>query len=222
MAQAVFGLAARDRAHQNGGSGMTRETPARRPRKAPATKSPELIEGILNAVEGGETLTAACRAAGCSVRAFYNWAEQDPRIDARLARAREIGFDTIADRVRQTARGETGWSTGDVKRDRLIADVDLKLLACWDRRYSERRVIAGDPEAPLGPPPPEGTAAEILVSLLGVLEARQRTAEALGWQDNLTAEQAAFLAHDHPPLPQIAHVKTRPNFRQLPSTPRKD
>lgn len=175
---------------------MTAETPRRR--KPSVRKSPALIDRIITAVEDGETLTAACRRVGPTVRAFYAWAEADPELDSRLARAREIGFDTIADRIRQTARGEPGWSTGDVKRDRLVADVDLKLLACWDRRYSERRVLAGDPEAPLMPAPVDDRGAEILISLLEVLAARQRTAEVMGWGGDLDAERVAFLRHEHP------------------------
>lgn len=54
-----------------------------------------------------------------------------------------MGYDAIADRVRKTARGKIeadgGESSGDVQRDKLIIDTDLKLLAKWDpKRYGEK------------------------------------------------------------------------------------
>lgn len=66
-----------------------------------------------------------------------NWAESDAEFSRDIARARNTGFDVIADRLRETARGR-GDSTGDVVRDKLIIDTDLKLLAKWDpKRYAE-------------------------------------------------------------------------------------
>jgi hypothetical protein len=44
----------------------------------------------------------------------------------------------IAARTRETARG-FGDSSGDVQRDKLIIETDLKLLAKWDpKRYGDR------------------------------------------------------------------------------------
>lgn len=57
-----------------------------------------------------------------------------------IARARDIGFDAIAARTRDVARGTDG-STGDVQRDKLIIETDLKLLAKWSRKYGERSNI---------------------------------------------------------------------------------
>jgi hypothetical protein len=53
-----------------------------------------------------------------------------------------------------TARGKDaqdgGDSSGDVQRDKLIVDTDLKLLAKWDpRRYGERQLVGSDPDNPL-------------------------------------------------------------------------
>jgi hypothetical protein len=76
-------------------------------------------------------------------------------VSAAIARARVIGHDAIAARARQTARGKTddegGDSTGDVQRDKLIIETDLKLLAKWDpKRYGDLIKLSGaDGEGPV-------------------------------------------------------------------------
>lgn len=77
-----------------------------------------------------------------STQLIGQWEAADPEVAKAIAHARAHGFDAIAQRARKTARGYGtelgGDSTGDVKRDRLIVDTDLKLLAKWDpRRYGE-------------------------------------------------------------------------------------
>jgi hypothetical protein len=74
------------------------------------------------------------------VRSVSNWRDADERFNADFVRARETGHDAIAARIRHTARG-VGESTGDVTRDRLIIETDLKLLAKWDKRYSDKLVV---------------------------------------------------------------------------------
>lgn len=66
-----------------------------------------------------------------------------PAFSADIARARLDGFDAIARRARLTARGK-GDSSGDVQRDKLIVETDLKLLAKWDpKRYGDRINVDG-------------------------------------------------------------------------------
>lgn len=69
-------------------------------------------------------------------------------VSAAIARARILGHDAIAARTRQTARGKTadegGDSSGDVQRDKLIIETDLKLLAKWDpKRYGDLIKLSG-------------------------------------------------------------------------------
>lgn len=66
-----------------------------------------------------------------------------PEFSSAIARSRLEGFDAIARRARQTARGR-GDSTQDVQRDKLIVETDLKLLAKWDpKRYGDRLNVDG-------------------------------------------------------------------------------
>jgi hypothetical protein len=73
------------------------------------------------------------------------WRETDPDIEAQFLAARDEGYDAIAHRLRKTARGkgedDGGDSTGDVQRDKLIVDTDLKLLAKWSPRYGDKQQV---------------------------------------------------------------------------------
>jgi hypothetical protein len=71
-----------------------------------------------------------------------------------IARARAQGFDEIARKARLIARGDkAAGSTGDVARDRLICEVDMKLLAKWDpKRYGDLLKLGGPGGEALAPP----------------------------------------------------------------------
>lgn len=102
-----------------------------------------LIETLLEEMSEGKPLRQWCRENRVSKSAVYVQIEGDPGLQGRIARARKAGWSAIAHRVRQTARGKTadegGDSAGDVQRDKLIIDTDLKLLAKWDpKRYGEK------------------------------------------------------------------------------------
>lgn len=107
----------------------------------PSLKTPELCDAICEAVSQGTTLVDACAANGIGKSAWNNWLNDDAELNGRFACAREDGHDAIAHRTRETARG-LGDSSGDVQRDKLIIDTDLKLLAKWDRRYAEKHDVA--------------------------------------------------------------------------------
>lgn len=103
----------------------------------PSTYSPEVVEAICERLSAGEPLAAICRDEGMpAARTVYDWMEARPEVSTAFARAREEGEDAITIRARQTARGkgtdQGGDSTGDVQRDKLIIDLDLKLLAKWN------------------------------------------------------------------------------------------
>ncbi len=110
----------------------------------PSLRTPELDEEICTRLETGEALAKICRDDHMPHhRKVQEWVEGDEQLSARYTRARKVGLDAIAHRLRETARGD-GESKGDVARDKLIIDTDLKLLACWDReRYGTQRIEHG-------------------------------------------------------------------------------
>lgn len=106
-----------------------------------------MTAAICGRLATGEPMTVICRDLGVPVRTVNDWRQQDADIAARFDEARDMGGDSIAWRARQTARGKGdghgGDSTGDVQRDKLIIDTDLKLLAKWDpRRYGDKVQLA--------------------------------------------------------------------------------
>lgn len=117
---------------------------------APLANRDELVTEVCRRLSEGEPMTQICRDSHLpGDRTIREWVENDPAVSAAIARAREIGFDTIAARLRETARG-MGESSGDVQRDKLIIETDLKLLAKWDpKRYGELLKLGGDERVPL-------------------------------------------------------------------------
>lgn len=101
----------------------------------------DIFASILDQIEDGVPLKQICRQEGMPcARTVWNWMENNPEIAARVKQARDDGWDAIAYRCREIARGKAGSdTTGDVKRDKLIVETDLKLLAKWDpKRYGDR------------------------------------------------------------------------------------
>lgn len=110
----------------------------------PILYTPELFEYVCSRIENGEALTAICRDEGMPARGtILLWAERDEEHTRRYARARTIGYDAIAEDLRTITRGGFG-SSGDVQRDKLIADTDIRLLKCWDpKRYGDKFGVDG-------------------------------------------------------------------------------
>lgn len=121
----------------------------------PSTYTQDLADEICARLAKGEPLAAICRDAHMPAkRTVSDWKAAHPEFKAAVDEARDEGYDAIAYRARQTARGrkaeDGGDSTADVQRDKLIIDTDLKLLAKWDpRRYGERVTHVGDADAPV-------------------------------------------------------------------------
>ena len=120
---------------------MSENLPIKRRRSA-LKDSPDIRARIITGISEGIPLAVICREDGMPCDdTVRNWADEDERFARDIARARECGFDQIAHRLRSTSRG-IGESTGDVVRDKLIIDTDLKLLAKWDpKRYGDRPEI---------------------------------------------------------------------------------
>lgn len=106
--------------------------------------TPEAMEEILTRLSNGEPLAQICRDKHLpSYSAVWDWGKKVPLIGEALARARDSGYDVIASKTREIARG-LGESSKDVQRDRLIIETDLKLLASWDNaRYGQRMKVDG-------------------------------------------------------------------------------
>lgn len=118
----------------------------RPPEPVPADFADEIIEWI----SAGKTLASYCRQDGkIQRRVVSDWCQKDTVFAARFARAREEGFDVLAEQVYELAneepprdnhgRVDSGW----VQWRRNQMEYLLKLLAKWDpKRYGELQRIA--------------------------------------------------------------------------------
>jgi hypothetical protein len=119
-------------------------------------RTPEVIDEICRRISEGEPLRAICRDAHMpSWRAVYDWLSEDEEFAARIARARDLGFDAIAQEAMAIADtpviGEETEDDGDrvkVKRGdmlghrRLQVETRLKLLSKWcPKRYGEQSAM---------------------------------------------------------------------------------
>lgn len=127
----------------------------KRGRGRPTNYTIEAAEEICERLSEGEPLAQICRDEHMpALRTVSDWKAKHEDFALKFQEARDDGFDAIAVRARQTARGlgahHGGDSTNDVQRDKLIIETDLKLLAKWCRgRYGDHVTLAGDSEAPL-------------------------------------------------------------------------
>lgn len=99
----------------------------------------EITAEICDWLISGAPLVEFCSLPGKPSLGTINvWRATNDLFAKKFAQARDIGFDSIAERLRTTVRGGVH-STQDWKRDRLVAETELKLLAAWaPKRYGAR------------------------------------------------------------------------------------
>lgn len=107
----------------------------RPPEPVPADQAASLVKWVSE----GRPLREWCRQPGNACwRTVYDWMDKDKEFDARIARAREDGYDVIADECMRLADIEpidqthVGWR-------RLQIETRLRLLAKWNpKKYGDR------------------------------------------------------------------------------------
>jgi hypothetical protein len=130
----------------------------------------ELADRICDLVSNGVNLRKVCRMDGMPAwRTVYDWVVEKPDFAARLARAREMGYDSLAEEALEISNTpEIGtkkvYSSGaDEKKDsvtvteedmiahrKLQIETRLKLLAVWDpKRYGNKMQVGGDGGDPI-------------------------------------------------------------------------
>lgn len=117
----------------------------------PTDFTEEKFEAICEELATGIPLAEICRREGMPhPSTLRDWARKTAELSHLYARARENGEEIIADNLRKTARGELNYSTGDVKRDKLVIETDFKLLKVFNpKKYGDSTTIKGDKENPI-------------------------------------------------------------------------
>lgn len=116
--------------------------------------TPAILAEICQRIATGEPLEAICRAKHIPhADTIHRWIAEEkiPNIARDIARARERGYDALAEQSMLVAKGVENYSTGDVNRDKLVVDTTLKLLSKWSKRYADKQQIelTGKDGAPL-------------------------------------------------------------------------
>lgn len=83
----------------------------------------------------GETETSIRESLGICAKTVWNWRQEDKEFDTSIARARELGFDAMADECVKIADDPLD----DPQSRRVRVDTRLRLLSKWcSGRYGER------------------------------------------------------------------------------------
>jgi hypothetical protein len=149
---------------------------AKTPKKMGAPKgsgskyTEEIAEEICALVADGVNLRKVCRMEGMpSWRTVYDWVVDKPDFATRLARARDLGYDALAEEALEIANtphlgqkkvfssgaGEDEDSMTVTEDDmlghrKLQIETRLKLLAVWNpKKYGNKVQLGGDPESPI-------------------------------------------------------------------------
>lgn len=145
----------------------------------PSKYTPEIAQEMCNLLAEGVPLQEICRMEGFPKwRTIYDWMYRDDQavaagkgvgLSASIARAREIGYDALAEQcliIADTPQmgkktvfssgGEEDKSSVTVTEEEMLGhrklqiETRLKLLAKWDpKRFGDRVQLAGDADNPL-------------------------------------------------------------------------
>lgn len=129
------------------------KAPAKRPRGRPSAFTPAVVQGLVDAIEGGSTLRQACNAEGMpSERSVQRRAEADEEFRRLLSRAREMRCQSYEDRLLEIGNdalmmalkllGSTGGSAA--VQSYSIKAQNLRYLISLDRAPA----VATEPEVP--------------------------------------------------------------------------
>ena len=125
-------------------------------RGRPSKFTEDIADEIVKRLSVGETLRSICRDEHMpGWQSIYNWISANEDFSGRIARARELGEDAIAQECMDIAdnasndwmsrldkeKAGSGWLlNGDhVQRSKLRIDTRLKLLAKWNpKKYGDK------------------------------------------------------------------------------------
>lgn len=118
----------------------------------PSTFTPEIADEICERLANGEPLRAICRDDHMPAwRTVYDWVDAHSDFATRIARAREVGFDAIAedtveliDEVPERTETQFGSKVdaGHVQWQKNRVEQRMKLLAKWcPQKYGDKQAV---------------------------------------------------------------------------------
>jgi len=127
----------------------------------PSTYDPAVAARMCEQLANGVPLREICRQDGMPPwQTVYSWMERDASLVEAIARARELGYDAIAEDCLRIADDTSNdymetehgprLNAEHVQRSKLRIETRLKLLAKWNpKKYGERVAVAGDADSPI-------------------------------------------------------------------------
>ena len=124
----------------------------------------DIADRICDLVSNGVNLRKVCRMPGMPAwRTVYDWVVARPDFAARLARARDMGYDALAEEAleisntpvmgqKQVMGDKATYTTVEdmLGHRKLQIETRLKLLAKWNpKKYGDKTIVAGDDTAPV-------------------------------------------------------------------------
>jgi len=152
--------------------GKVAKQPVNAPKKTgrPSKYTPELVSEICRRISMGEPLRQICRDEHMPHwTQVYEWLSRDEVLSLQVARAREAGYDALAEEALEiadtprlgakkvfTSGSEEGEDNMTVTEEDMLGhrklqiETRLKLLACWNpKKYGTKVALGGDPANPL-------------------------------------------------------------------------
>ena len=110
----------------------------------PTKRTPSVVNRIIEGLSEGTPLTVLCKADDMpGVSTVYDWMAGDEQLSGDIARARDLGWDALANDCLSIADDVPENKTA-LAHQRLRIDTRLKLLAKWDpKRYGELVKLSG-------------------------------------------------------------------------------
>ena len=114
----------------------------RKPGRPPTVAPRDICDEIVEWIGHGKTLRDYCRQEGKpKPSTVYDWLVKDKEFGERFARARETGYEALAQEC-QAIADENCMDQVDVGRNRLRVETRLKLLAkWWPQKYGDRQAV---------------------------------------------------------------------------------
>jgi hypothetical protein len=130
----------------------------------------DIKDRIVAWLSDGKTLRDFCRQEQApSYPTVYRWLDEDKQFAIDYARARDVGFEILAEQTLHIAdtlhmgetRTQSSGATGNadtttIKTEDLLGhrklqiDTRMRLLKAWHpKKYGDRTIMAGDDEAPM-------------------------------------------------------------------------
>lgn len=121
----------------------------------PTKRTQAVVWTIIEKLSQGIPLTQICAPEKMpGVRTVYDWMDADPVLSAAIARARDMGFDALAEEALEIADDGTNdyvtrknadgteyeaFNAEHVQRSKLRVETRLKLLAKWNpKKYGDK------------------------------------------------------------------------------------